>query len=634
MDLIQANAIIKDNIKQNLRHPDYTRTVELAEKYYKLITGDKIDTLLKRFNPRESKELFEQRVRLTIAITPEIIGSVLKPFRKVARTTPLVNRFEPVKDLPDETAGQMSDVIKDRVKNFYGADAGQDGLDYFLETRFTDLSFTDPNAWIVVESDPFNPDIEKAKPRPFEVSSREALNFNIRNNMVNWLLVGQDIMMIKPGTEDKPEYESGTKYTLYGDNVSVVYEQTLLKREQVAVQFANYLEIESKFYIVQEYQYNLERVPVFRVGYIRDLETQGRTFVAPFHDAMPTMDKSIKTVSEYDLSHCLHTFPQKLVRVKKSCPGTPDEPCMSGKTRAGMDCEVCKGSGESPFHRTAQDVITVEMPEDIKNDGWIPLNDFVHYVELPTALLEFQKKCVDEFTPKAHQAIFNSTALVQKAVQSGGQQPTDKTAFEVSNDMDSVNDTLYPFAKKYSATWMTIAELIARMTEYQGKVTIMHRFPSKFSLKTKEQLYVDYNGALNAGLPSFVVESLSDELAETMFMDDADELLKYKVKKRHFPFNGKSQDEIAILLSSSEVMKETKILYNYFDHIFTQIENLDARTGADFYMKSFADQAAEIAIQVEAIKAKLVAEQPVMMPFNQFPPEGQATNPINPDNPQ
>ncbi len=197
MDSTQAIAIIEKNIKENLRHADYLRTVALAEKYFKLITGQGIDTLLQRFNPRESKELFEQRVRLTIAITPEIIGSVMKPFRKVARTTPLVQRFEPVKDLAEETAGQMSDVIKDRVKNFYGADAGQDGLDYYLETRFTDLSFTDPNAWIVIESDAFDSNKEKAKPRPFEVASHEAYNFSIRNNMVEWLLVGQKIILVR-----------------------------------------------------------------------------------------------------------------------------------------------------------------------------------------------------------------------------------------------------------------------------------------------------------------------------------------------------------------------------------------------------------------------------------------------------
>jgi hypothetical protein len=631
MDITQARQIIEENIKYNYRHADYQHTVDLAYKYFKLITGKNIDTLLARFNPRESAELFEQRKRLTIAITPEIIGSIIKPFRKVARTTPLVQRREPLKDQADAVATDITEIMDDRVKNFYGSDAGNDGLDYFLETRFTDLSFTDPNAWIVVEFDPFDPINEKAKPRPWEVPAANAYNFKIRNNMTEWLLVGETIMMMKPGTEKKPEYEKGTKYTLYGDMVSAVYEQTLLKREQVKGDYDDYVKIESNFYIVREFDINVGRVPAFRVGYVRDIETAGRTFVAPFHDAMPTLDKSIKVVSEYDLSHCLHVFPQKVARLQKACPGTSTDRCIDGKTIEGTTCSVCKGTGESPFHRTAQDVITVEMPENIKQDGYIPLNDYVHYVELPTALLEFQKKVVDEFTPKAHQAIFNSTALVQKSVQSGGQQPAEKTAFEVDSDMDSVYDTLYPFAKKYSAAWMGIVDLIATMTDFAGRLSIVHRFPTKFSLKTKDQLFSEYQAAQSASLPSFVTESLSDELAETLYMDDPEDLIKYRVKKRHFPFVGKTQDEIGIMLSSSEVLKETKILFNYFERIFTDIEAMYSKKGSDFYILAYEEQKQEIDSQVEAIKVKLAEEMPVMVPFNQLPGDGVDPDPNNPD---
>ena len=57
---------------------------------------------------------------------------------------------------------------------------------------------------------------------------------------------------------------------------------------------------------------NLEFIPAFRVGYLRDDATDGRTFVSPIDSAIPYFRKSLKAVSELDLSITLHTFPQKI----------------------------------------------------------------------------------------------------------------------------------------------------------------------------------------------------------------------------------------------------------------------------------------------------------------------------------
>jgi hypothetical protein len=618
MNFIEARQILDENIKANRRHKDYPRTTDLADKYFKLITGNNIDSLLKRFNPRESEELFKQRVALTIAITPEIINSIMKPFAKVSRTTPLAARIDVKKDTPEETKNQILEVFNDRIKNFYGSDAGIDGLDYFLRNRFLELTFTDPNAWIVIEFDAFNSVNEKARPRPFEVSAKEAINFSIKNNRPEWLLVCNDITMTGKDKKSEP----GKKYTIYGDNVSVVYEQTLFKAVDVPNPGVDYVQINRQFFIVRQFETKTKKVPAFRVGYLRDLETAGRTFVAPFHSAMPTLDKSIKQVSEYDLSHCLHIFPQKIVRLAKSCPGAAGSPCFGGSLRDGSTCDTCEGTGRSLVHSSAQDVIEVEIPESVKDDGYIPLTDFVNYVSLPVELLTFQKQCVDEFTAKAHQAIFNSTALI---TQSGNNAPVaaEKTAFEVSNDMDSVYDTLHPYADKYSAAWMSIVEMIAILTDYEKNVSILHRFPSKFQLKTKETIYAEYKSASTSGLPSFVLDSLSNELAETIYMDDADELLKYRVKQSHFPFSGKTKDEIAFILTDSNVLQEDKILYNYFETIFHELESEAATGRADFYLLPYQAQRDAMMIKVAAIKTKIKAERPAAFAFgSNFPAEG------------
>jgi hypothetical protein len=628
MDAVIARGILQRNIEQELKHPDYDHVVKLAGKYRKLITGSEIQDLLKRFNPRESEEMFKQRVNLSIAITPAIAHSVMKPFYKVPRTTPLVAKFKADKDQEKE-GNAIEEEIQQRYDGFYGSDSNTGGVDYFLQNRFMELSFMDPNSWIVIEFDPFDPETEKAMPRPFEVSAKQAVHFDNTNNNPQWLQVDLDIKMI--GKDGKTD--DGKKHTLYADDVAIVYEQTLLKQEDVALQKGEeWVEIKEKFYIVRVFEINVGKLPAFRVGYKRDLETDGRTVVNPFHDAMCFFDKSIKTVSEYDLSQSLHTFPQKTVRLVKTCPGIPSDShngvCKGGRLVDGTVCPTCKGTGK-PIHTSAQDVIEVELPENIKDEGFIPLSELVHYVELPIDLLRFQKECVKEFTPDAHQAVFNTTVLVQKNFAAGAAAASGSTAQPVTatqndNDMESVYDALSPFADKYSAVWMKIVEMIIVLTDNQDKASFLHRFPSNFKLKTRERLYGEYKTATDSDMPAFVVDAITDELAENMFMDDADRLLKYRIQKQHFPFKGKSKDEIMQLLTSDDVLRETKILFNYFEDIFQELEDEYRKSNRDFYLERSEIRITKIDAKVQEIIANLKEQQPAAFRLPSLPAIPQA----------
>lgn len=620
MDFTQANEKLTKLIKENIKHKHFDHVTKLAKDYKILITGKGMKDKLQRFNPRESELMFDQRLRLTIAITPAIIHSLMKAFYKVPKTNPLSAKVEMSKEAEGDTSKAVEEVT-DRMRKYYGTDSTADGLDYFLQNRFMELTFMDPNSFIVTEWDAFDEKKEKPKPRPFEVSSEEALNFSFVNNTLEWLHVGIKIKMVKPETANGPDpkYEEGMKHTLYLENSALVYEQTLYSKTNLPPDFnGEIIEINSKFYLVRELDTKTEKVPAFRVGYLRDIETNGETMVAPFHPAMCHLETCIKQVSEYNLSHNLHTFPQKIVRLTKVCPGSDGQACKGGKTIEGRICPTCKGTGKA-VHTSAQDIIEVELPENIKEEGLLPLSELVYYVPLPVELLKFQKECVDEFTPLCHQAVFNTTALIKKGNNSTTSTAGDpaKTAFEVDNDMDSVDDTLSPFADKYSAVWMSIVEMIAILLDNQKKVRWIHRLPSKFRLKTRDRLYQEYKIASESAMPSFVIDSITDELAETLYQDDAEELLQYRVKKRFFPFKGKTKDEILLLTTSSEVLKETKVLYNYFDQIFEELEmESKSTTKNSFFTLKYADQKAKIDAKVTELMSKLTSETPQAIPFN------------------
>ena len=608
----EGYSILLDTVTNNKRHVDFDRVGELSDEYQLLITGKGIEKKLKRFNPREDEAMFEQRCRLTIPITPAVVSSIKKAFYKVPRTQPVSKKIMAKKDSFNEAVSE----IEDRVKNFYGSENNIGGLDYYFQNRFVDLSFKDPNAWVIVEFDPFDPKIEKASPRPFEASCKEAINFYIRNNIVQWLIV-QTAITYKEKIDGAEVSKTGKKFTLYGDNIAVTFTETA--KEDAArvldVQGEQIIDIEKVgSFIVNTFETKTRKVPAFRVGYMLDSETDGRTFVSPLHDALCYFEKSIKQGSEYDLSTCLHTFPQKIVRITKSCPGDGAQRCDRGKLTDGTTCGTCKGTGR-PIHTSGQDVVEVAMPES--KDDLIQLSDFVYYVPLPIELLKLQKQWVDELKVDCHQAIFNSSVLLRKSSNSGdGTNPIDVTATEKDHDMESVYDTLSPFGEKVSNAWVTIVELISIITDNADKVTIIHRFPANFKLKSRLDLYNEIKVLKDTGAPPYAIDNVDNELAEDIFADDADGLLKYRVKRDHYPFTGKTPEEVSMLLNSPTVLKKTKVLWNYFDEIFTDLEREATKGGSDFYILPYEERKVKIDERVAALIAEIDAENQTAVRFS------------------
>jgi hypothetical protein len=80
----------------------------------------------------------------------------------------------------------------------------------------------DPNAFIVTEFDPFNNRIEKASPYPFIVSSSDAVDYKYKNNVLQYLIV-----LERPTVIFKDREEVINKYTVYQDNYTIVFTQSL-----------------------------------------------------------------------------------------------------------------------------------------------------------------------------------------------------------------------------------------------------------------------------------------------------------------------------------------------------------------------------------------------------------------------
>lgn len=637
--LKEGAKILFDTINYGLRHQDYKRVIDVAKDFTIYATGVGISDKLQRFNSRESEEQHKQRLLLTIPNVQDIFFSCVKPLTKVGRTPANVMLSWKNKDAK-ETVNLKSQLI-DASKNFWG----KKDVNQYITQRQADLDSTDPNSFVVVEFkeavDPTNPN-SKAKPYPFEVNSAEAINYKYKNNDLQWLVVlNGNTMVDKKGTES-----IGETYYIYIDNETIkatqivkdTVEQFTLENNLISIENLNEINLlpsikqkylfatgdkkkksEAKYFIIEVFEHKIGFVPAIRFGTVLDPQTRYRTCIPLIFAAQPYFDKSIKAMSEFDLTNCLHVFPRLLVYAD-ACQGEPMGEnmfigCMNGMRPDGKTiCNACHGSGFNG-HQSAQDVIQIRMPKDLKDI--VPLENLIAYKTPPIELLEIQKKFgFYELRQLAQGAVYNSDVFSKDQVV--------QTATGKMIDLDAVYDTLKPYADTYSEIYIHIYKCIAALRDIDKELMIDHKFPSDFKMESLGTL-LDYLQKANAnGAPSYIKKSINKKITHKVYFDDAREILKIETKDKYFPFSGKTESEINYILANDLTTNYNKIFYANFDNVFTELEFDSAKQELDFYDLAEEEQLILIQAKVNDFIDKIDNEDAssAASAFNTTPEQG------------
>ena len=618
MDFTEKLTKFKKKKSSNKKHADYQRTVDLAKEYKAHVSGVGIDDYLKRFAKREDEEMFEQRKRLTNSISQSVASSLQKPFYKVARNKNVKKKFTLKGDKTRE------EIVQKMISGFYGTnELNTKGLDFWLKNRFIELTFTDPNAFVVIEWEA-KPENVPLEPYPYEVNSIDAYDYTYKHGVLNELFTRQSetiIYLDKDGAEKEKVVDAFTLYEI-GSSLKVVeYCPKYFEAKGIVIDETRQVTfVENEIHFIATYnETNLDFIPAFRVGYIRDTATDGRTFVNPFESAMPYFRKALKAVSELDLSITLHTFPQKLQYVTK-CKGKGTKKCNNGMVSGTQTvCSECKGSGLQ-IHTSGQDAIYFPLPDT--PDEMFDLDKILVYKQPPIDLIKFQDEYVRNLKKDAHLSVYNSNMFLAEDPQFA------KTATEVNTNTQGIFDTLFPYTEKFSEVWKTAVKVFVRLSGFLTDFELIHIFPTDIEIKTVAVLMAELKLANESEAPSYFRDAILEEIANQVY--EGDELGREKHFTRHkfFPFSGKTETEIQFLMASPYVSNFTKVLYANFEAIFTDIE----KAVPNFYKLNYNLQWEKLNEFVKPYLEEINSQnEPLRIDFGTQPTDANPTDPNNQD---
>jgi hypothetical protein len=544
MDNVKGLELLVKIVDKETVHEDYKRVTGLAEKYYKLKTGDGIEDLLQKIETRVTVEEFDMIKSIYRSIIPSTLNSTKLPFLKAARKQPIVRQI----DYDDQ-----ADAKKSELEEYIGKYWGDKSLEKYLEYAYVDYNYIDPNAFLITEFDQFDNKIEKASPYPFIADAEQAIMFEYKNEILEYLVVKLPNKYMDSGEE-----KTGTKYTMYLGMDTIVLSQIANKISDNEV-----IELRGMYFEVLYFTPKNEKVPAIRFGFLRDEQTKGRTFVSLFHAVIGFLEKTLKIDSELDLACAMVAFPQRFMYVS---------PCDAPGCNHGLlpdhitHCPVCLGTGQQQAHKGTQDIITLTLPrgKDYDYSNMMDLEKMLVYKFPPIELLTFQKEYLEYLKKSVHSMMFNADLYTRSEVQT--------TATEKILETDNMNDTLFPFTRQYSSIWEFVVKDIATFTDLSQGLYLQYKFPYDLKFKSLNDLMIDLKAAKDAGASTSTISAIEDDINEILYSDRPEALKEMKIKNNINPFRGYSAENIRFIISQGNTTLYNRTLWENMESIFQALE--------------------------------------------------------------
>jgi len=556
-----------NNVTKEKHHEHWEHVKELTDKYYRPFFGDnkkKLGELLVQVTRRETDADKTFRIAITEFITSAICEQFSTSVDKATKTPPVIMKVE----LADKDNETDTKKLTDAGKEY----CGQMGVMEYLTTVVSHEALIDPNAFVVTVFDNFDARYDKPRSYPVMVSSEEAYNFEYYNHQLGWLL-----MRVPFEKKIDDRLISDFIYTQYQDDYHFRF--TPVHPDSVTVDesgFGTYVDENNEKIDIEAFKpsekdvttifmkategrayqvdiaYQNSDVQAYRIGYAPDKSTKGKTMVSMMHPAKPYLMKSLKTVSELDITAAYHAFPQKIMYVTP-CTGHGKKKCQNGKEMGTENnCKSCGGTGDKMVS-SAMDHIVKRIPKGNEKD--VGLDNMVVYKAPPTDILKWQTDYIKSLREDCYKAVFSSDIFTREEVAATA---TAKLA-DMNNEYQAHQQGLKHLSWMFRKTYRLLAQLNSVHVE---NINVELAYPSQkmFSgLSDNIELLKESNAA---GASLSIVRQIESNAIESMFADDPQGKERALEEQYQNPFSGRSKETIDTIIGTESAAKEDRILFS------------------------------------------------------------------------
>ena len=579
-------------------HKYYTHVVDNAQFYQTIVAGDKASygSLVVNYKPRETNAQKIQRVEITQNRTKKVAGKIEGFFKRVFR--------------PDKIAFEVSheDKAKAALIAPYVDKYGNDGQSLLVWSEESALFYNDidPNAFYWVKHSRVDGVDTFA---PFIFKSSEVKDYSIDKGEVQYAVCE---------LQERVDYMQDTKqasktiqiiynFTIQGLEITIELDRDILTNSSYYDKFLSddgellgeTINLNNKQYLVLFEENEIDAIPISRMGYMHDKQTEKSTYVPFWDNATEEYKILVNDGSVFDVSKALHGFPMKFIYY---VPCNYQEVQSAAYCRQGVmhptgkSCHVCSGTGKI-VHISAQDVIEIQLPTE-EHPQTVKPADMAAYVKQPFEALDMQKELVQEATATICEAVFG--------VDLSYQQGNNATATQVSNYYDTAQDALYEFSKSPRRLFIFTVQMMAKYLDIMDiKVALI--YSNEYNLASENTLLMNLKTAKDADAPAVVVDSITNKIIIKQNRNNSSFLALHKALTRFKPFGDVAKElvnNVVLALPDSSIQKA---LFLNFKEIVADVQQNDKT----FLLKSFEQQKRVLNDKAAIFAAQAVAANSV-----------------------
>jgi hypothetical protein len=563
-------AKLKDVINEK-RHPLYEKSVKLQKDYEKWMTGEGLDTDLRTLRRRESVEDFQERKRVTTQILPRVIQNACDLFDEAFRNNNIKISVE--SENPNSLA-----LIQGQLNSFYKWQS----IDEYWQGRFKDLTFQDPNSWIMTEFY----DSGDINCYPLEISSTDMLDYSYVNGKIDYVIFkrNESFFLYTNTLRLKATKEGKLLEAVIDDLGNTTLGTVTIEDKNKVVYTVEYSEV---------YEYNESFA--LQIGYKRDRKDKD-LFIAPTEKARFDIIRLVNMFSEYDINLLFHVFLQKY----EYGPACTAPNCNSGvDMTTNQKCNKCRGTGIEMSHESGMDTLKVPLPQNVIPSELLDLSKLSHYTSLPIDVVKHQKEEILQTISDIERAIAGTDIFTKSEVQANA------TATQINDSTQKKNNVLYPFAVKYCQTYQFFTEKIADILQLSQQIDVEYWIDKNMMRESVGEMLGKIATANTSGVPQGMINDMYDDVAYVMYLNAPEQMKKHNTRKRIDPFWGVAPSLKQASLSMLPIDNYVRVLSTYIEYILTQCEE-----DAEFYNLPTERQDQAIAVHVTALQEQVKTTLP------------------------